>query len=246
MGQITNKQQQELKQNGYTLLPNVLTPQQVETLCDHLEALWTAEGQSAGSENYIESTARRLANLANKGDIFRSIFAHPTILSGVEEVIGPNIRVSMLNARDALPHTKNRQPFHCDTDDSGTPDDQGYYACTVIWMLDDFTPENGATRLVPGTHLTHQAPKEVMDDVFAAHPDEVPATGKRGDVLVFNGHCWHAGGLNQTDQTRRAILVHYLRAGIPRRPDRRQHLDPEVRAQMPARELELLGLDEMP
>lgn len=246
MGEISTKQQDELAQEGFTRLPSVFSAQQVTDLCAYLETLWTAEGQEAGSENYKEATARRLANLANKGDVFRSVFAHPTVLNGVEQVIGSDIRVSMLNARDALPHTKGRQPFHCDTDDSGKADEKGYYACTVIWMLDDFTPENGATRLVPRTHLTDQLPKEVMEDVFAPHPDEIVATGQRGDVLIFNGHCWHAGGLNQTEQTRRAILVHYLRAGIPRRPDRRQHLDPEVRAGMTAHELDLLGLDEMP
>lgn len=241
---LSEEQKRQLDGDGYVVLAGVLAEAEVGRLLAYLEGLWAAEGEEASSENYVEAEARRLANLANKGDVFRPIFAHPLVLAAVEQVIGANIRLSMLNARDARPHGGRRQPFHCDTDGGGKPDEQGYYACTAVWMLDDFTRENGATYLVPGSQHTHQVPKEVMADIFSAHPDEIVLTGKRGDVAVFNGHCWHAGGQNRTDGPRRAILAHYLRAGITRPANRRQHLDDEVRARMSPCELALLGLDE--
>lgn len=246
MDTLTEAQKHQLDTDGYVLLPQVLTPTDVIALTNYLEMLWQTEGEQAGAENYIETRARRLANLANKGDIFRAIFAHRLILAGVAHVMGPNIHLSMLNARDALPHADDRQPFHCDTDNSGKPDALGYSACTAVWMLDDFTVENGATRFVPGSHLSHKVPKEVMADIFAPHPNELSLTGQRGDVLVFNGHCWHAGGQNQSDGTRRAILAHYLRADIPRSADRRQHISPEVQARVTPAELAILGVDVYP
>lgn len=245
METLTEGQSRQLAEVGYVVLPGVMTEEEVGRLRGYLEGLWQAEGEAASSENYYEAAARRLANLANKGDIFRPIFMHPLVLAGGREVVGPDIRLSMLNARDARPNEGGEQPFHCDTDKGGKPDEKGYYAVTAVWMLDDFTPENGATRIVPGSHKSGQVPREGMADIWGKHPEEVAVSGRRGDVLLFNGHCWHAGGKNETDHGRLAILVHYLRAGIPRVENRRQHLSDEVRAGMGAAELEVLGLEEV-
>src|SRR5262249_53151248 len=153
------------------------------------------------------------------------------------------IRVSMMNARAVPPHSDPDQPMHVDTRKHGVPDAQGYYVCTAAWMLDDFTKQNGATRIVPGTHKSRMLPKEVMSDPNQFHPDEVVGVGQAGDALVFNGHCWHAGGRNDTDQPRRAILVHYIRADHPQELNQKEALMPEVQASMTTRERELLGLD---
>jgi ectoine hydroxylase-related dioxygenase (phytanoyl-CoA dioxygenase family) len=245
MSILIDEQKKQIDQQGYIILPGLLPPQDVAQVLDRLETLWREEGETAGQENYIEPGVRRLANLANKGDIFRSIFAHPLVLAVVEAVMGPDLRLSMLNAREVPPQVATaKQPFHSDTDNAGKPDEKGYYSCTAIWMLDDFTLENGATRLIPGSHLTGKVPAEVLADTYATQPNEITLTGRAGGVAIFNGHCWHAGGANQTLRPRRAILAHYLRADIPRPADRRQHLTAEARARMSPRELEILGLDE--
>jgi ectoine hydroxylase-related dioxygenase (phytanoyl-CoA dioxygenase family) len=245
MSVLTNEQRDKLDKEGYLVFPGLLSPQEVEQVLARLEALWSQEGETAGKENYIEPGVRRLANLANKGDIFRTLFAHPLVLATVEAVMGPDLRLSMLNAREVPPEAdKAGQPFHSDTDNAGKPDKHGYYSCTAIWMLDEFTPENGATRLIPGTHLSGKVPAEVLADPYASHPDEIVLTGQAGSLAIFNGHCWHAGGANRTTKHRRAILAHYLRADIPRPADRRQHISPEVRARLTPRELEILGVDE--
>jgi ectoine hydroxylase-related dioxygenase (phytanoyl-CoA dioxygenase family) len=131
-----------------------------------------------------------------------------------------------------------------DSDKGRHRDEKGYSAATAIWMLDPFTVGNGATAFVPGSHLLGKSPKQVLADLNASHQDEIIVEGRAGDVLVFNGHCWHAGRPNLTDRHRRALLVHYLRADVPRPKNRRQHLDAESAAGLSARERELLGLDD--
>ena len=237
-------QRKQLDEQGYLIFPQLLSPEEVELILSRLEELWAAEGDHAGEENYIEPGVRRLANLANKGEIFRSLYAHPQVLEAVEAVMGPDIRASMVNARDVPPHTGVRMPFHMDSDKGRVRDEIGYSAATAIWMLDEFTVANGATAFVPGSHLLGKSPKEVLKDLNASHPDEVVIEGQPGDVLVFNGHCWHAGRPNNTDGHRRAILVHYLRADVPRPENRRQHLDENQRVALAPRERELLGLDD--
>lgn len=247
MSTLTVDQKEHLEEQGYVLLPGLLSTERVAQVLDRLEELWVEEGSDAGQENYnaIEAEVRRLANLANKGEIFRQIFAHPLVIAAAEAVMGPDVRLSMLNAREVPPHFGGqRQAFHSDTDNAGKPDAQGFYSCTAVWMLDPFTADNGATRLVPGTHRSGVVPAEVLPDVHAPHPQEIVLSGRPGDVAIFNGHCWHAGGVNQTDGPRRGILAHYLRADIPRPNDRRQHISPEVRTTFTPRELEILGVDE--
>lgn len=241
---MNQQQRTQLEEQGYLIFKSLLSPERVENLLARLEELWAAEGEKAGEENYIEPGVRRLANLASKGDLFREIYAHPQVLEVVEAVMGSEIRASMVNARDVPPQTGVRMPFHMDSDNGRHRDETGYNAATAIWMLDPFTAENGATAFVPGSHRLGKSPKQVLSDLNAPHPDEIIVEGQAGDVLVFNGHCWHAGRPNLTNGHRRALLVHYLRADVPRPENRRQHLDPEQAAGLSAQERKLLGLDD--
>jgi ectoine hydroxylase-related dioxygenase (phytanoyl-CoA dioxygenase family) len=241
---MDDQQRKQLDEQGYLIFKNVLTPAEIEALLARLEDLWAAEGGHAGEENYIEPGVRRLANLANKGALFRQLYAHPQVLEVVEAVMGPEMRASMVNARDVPPHTGVRMPFHMDSDKGRVRDEAGYSAATAIWMLDEFTVANGATAFVPSSHRLGKSPREVLADLNASHPEEIVIEGQPGDVLVFNGHCWHAGRPNETGGHRRAVLVHYLRADVPRPENRRQHLDPDQVAALSPRERELLGLDD--
>jgi ectoine hydroxylase-related dioxygenase (phytanoyl-CoA dioxygenase family) len=241
---MDEKQRQQLDEQGYLIFRNILSPSDVEVVLFRLEELWSLEGDQAGEENYIEAGVRRLANLANKGEVFRRLYAHPQILKVVEAVMGPEMRAAMVNARDVPPHTGVRMPFHMDSDKGRVRDEKGYNAATAIWMLDEFSAASGATAFVPGSHLFGTSPRQVLADLSASHPDEIVIEGQPGDVLVFNGHCWHAGRPNQTDNHRRAVLVHYLRADVPRPENRRQHLDADHAAALTLRERELLGLDD--
>jgi hypothetical protein len=234
----------QLDEEGYMVLPSILSPTQVTDLITRLEALWCEEGEQAGHEVIIEPGARRLANLINKGEVFRPLFTHPLILEAARLVLGPNIRLGSLNARSVPPHSDPKMPYHCDTDYAGKSDKKGFYSFSCIWMLDDFTRENGATRLVPGTHHSHALPSEVLADIYAPHPDQIVACGKAGDVLAFNGHCWHAGGANTTASQRRAILGHFNRADYPQQTDQVKLLSPQVQARMTPLERDILGLND--
>ena len=241
---MDDQQRNQLDEQGYLVFKNVLSPSEVQSILSRLEELWSIEGDQAGEENYIEAGVRRLANLANKGEIFRGLYAHSQVLEVIEAVMGPDVRVAMVNARDVPPHTGVRMSFHMDSDKGRIRDEKGYNAATAIWMLDEFSLATGATAFVPGSHLFEKSPKQVLTDLNASHPDEIIIEGLPGDVLVFNGHCWHAGRPNQTDNHRRAVLVHYLRADVPRPENRRQNLDADHAAALTSRERELLGLDD--
>jgi ectoine hydroxylase-related dioxygenase (phytanoyl-CoA dioxygenase family) len=241
---MNDGQRQQLDEQGYLIFRSLLSPAEIEAILARLEELWAAEGDRAGEENYIEPGVRRLANLANKGEIFRRLYAHPQVMEVVEAVMGQGVRAAMVNARDVSPHTGVRMPFHMDSDKGRVRDEKGYSAATAIWMLDEFSVPSGATAFVPGSHRWGKSPRDALVDLNASHPEEVVIEGQPGDVLVFNGHCWHAGRPNETGNHRRAVLIHYLRADVPRPENRRQHLDSDQAAALSPGERELLGLDD--
>ena len=88
----------------------------------------------------------------------------------------------------------------------------------TVWMLDDFSAENGGTRVVPGSHKSGlEAPPEGFC-VRHVHQSHAPA----GSVLVFNGQCWHGGGANRSQRLRHALFGHYRKElmRFPGRPAR--------------------------
>ncbi len=76
----------------------------------------------------------------------------------------------------------------------------------MLVMLDDFTPENGATLLLPGPHFTSEPPSRLR---FCE--DSVRLLGKAGDIVVFDSRLWHAAGVNKSAAARRALTLTYTR-----------------------------------
>jgi ectoine hydroxylase-related dioxygenase (phytanoyl-CoA dioxygenase family) len=111
-------------------------------------------------------------------------------------------------------------------------------------MLDDFTPTNGATRLVPGSHRFGTLPQSVMADPAAPHPDEVLITGPAGSALIYNAHLWHGGTANRTSAPRRALHAFFARRDKPQQQYQKRLLDAAVQQSLAPQLRRLLALDD--
>jgi hypothetical protein len=211
-------------------------------LVERIEALFASEGERAGAEFKQEPGARRLANLADKGEVFREAMLSPGVLAHVAHVLGPRFKLSSLNARSANPLGEDVQPLHVDA--GAVPDDRGYWVCNVLWMLDDFTPENGSLRVVPGSHRSGRRPQDVLADPLRPHPDEVLVTGRAGDVVVMNSHLWHGGTANRTAQRRLALHAFYCRWDKPQQQYQKALLSAETQSALSPAARALLALDD--
>src|SRR6188474_3586579 len=169
----------QLDEAGYVVLNGVMGDELLHALRQRINELYVEEGEGAGSEFRTEAHAHRLANLVDKGEVFRRAIAHPEVLDRVRHVVG-QAKLSSLNARSADPHSDAGQPLHVDM--AAVPDERGYWVCNTIWMLDDFTTDNGATRVVPGSHKWGKRPQDVLADPDAPHPGEVLVTGRAGGI----------------------------------------------------------------
>jgi ectoine hydroxylase-related dioxygenase (phytanoyl-CoA dioxygenase family) len=230
-----------LDQDGYLLLPGILSPPEVHAAADRLDAILSAEGSDAGSEvGRQEMKVERVCDLVNKGAVFDVCFYHPRVLAAIEHVIGPRFKLSSLNGRVVLPGG-GPQPLHEDWHMAAVPGD--YYACNSLWMLDDFTATNGATRVVPASHRWNQTSGDALDDPAGPHPDEVLLLGQAGTVVIFNAHLWHGGTLNQGSSRRRAVLSFFCWPGQRQQQNQRALLRAETSARLSAAARLVLDLD---
>jgi hypothetical protein len=102
-----------LDQDGFLALPNFMSDEWLARLRCRVEELFVEEDTAAGSEFKQEPGCRRLANLVDKGDDFRAMITHCQILEYVRYVLGPDIKLSSLNARSVNPDG-GAQPLHAD------------------------------------------------------------------------------------------------------------------------------------
>jgi hypothetical protein len=203
---LTVEERRSLDERGFVLLTGVIDAGWLDRPRARYEELMKAEGQSAGAETHQETGARRLADLVNKGEVFDRLWAHPRVLAAAWHVIRTPFRLYSLNGRDAIPGD-GLQGFHADWGPRQA--DEPFHILNSVWMLDDFTAENGATRILPGSHRRAGGPGDHLADPLAPHPDEVVAVAPAGSVLAFNAHCWHGGTLNRTRGTRRGLHSAY-------------------------------------
>ena len=240
---MTPAQRLHLDEHGYVLLEAFMGATLLAELRERLKALYDDEGDRAGHEFRQEPHAQRLANLVNKGGVFGRAIAMPALLDGVRHVLGPDIKLSSLNARSADPHSADGQPLHVDM--AALPDDRGFWVCNTIWLIDDFTPDNGATRVVPGSHRWGRRPQDVLADPMAPHPDEVLVLGSAGSVVIMNSHLWHGGTANRTAKPRMAMHAFFCRRDKPQQQYQKALLSPEVQAWLSPELRDLLALDDV-
>jgi hypothetical protein len=241
-GPLSVEERGRLDADGYLVLEDFVAPEDLATLHGRIDQLFEELGARAGFEFKQEPQTDRLANLVDYDEIFQRAVSLPKLLACVGQVLGPDFKLSSLNARSARPHSDWTQPLHCDT--GALPDARGNTVCNIIWMLDDFTPDNGATRFVPGSHRSGRLPQDVLGDAGAPHPDERLLTGRRGTVVVMNAHLWHGGTANRTGSPRLAMHSFYCRRDLLQQQYQRRLLRDETQARLSPGLRWLLALDD--
>jgi ectoine hydroxylase-related dioxygenase (phytanoyl-CoA dioxygenase family) len=226
---ITQRHRDELDELGFTVFHNVIDAAWLAELRATFERLTAEEGERAGSEVSINPGIRRLADLVNKGSVFDRLYIHPVVLAAAYHVIQRPFKLVSLNGHDPLPG-HGQQSLHSDF--GGVRGDGRGHQTNALWMLDDLTPENGPTRVVPGSHRWPTFPKDAMTDLLAPHPQETYITGPAGSVAFFNGQIWHGSTTNRSNQMRRVYHCAFTARENPQQTDQRAYLRAETAARL--------------
>jgi ectoine hydroxylase-related dioxygenase (phytanoyl-CoA dioxygenase family) len=175
----------------------------------------------------------RLYNLLAHGHPFTEVPVHQSVLAIVEKVLDSGCLISSLSSI-AIDPGEVAQPIHAD--DMVIPLAKPHIpiVCNSMWALTDFTDANGATRLVPGSHVKD-------NPVYGGTYDTIAAEMKRGSVLIWDGALWHGGGANRTGQRRTGIAMNYCAGFIRQQENQQLGLDPARVRTFTPRLQELVG-----
>ncbi|MCZ6635393.1 MAG: phytanoyl-CoA dioxygenase family protein [bacterium] len=215
-----------LDEKGFVIFEDVIDALWLAELRRAFDDIYEAEGKNAGKEVAQMEGVRRLADLVNKGKVFDRIYLKPALLSVVQHILKRPFKLHSLNGHEPL-QGHGLQHLHTDTSEPTVPGGP-YHTVNSMWILDDFTPTNGPTRLVPGTHFKPGRVGEHMEDRKADHPDQIHLIAKAGSVAVFNGSVWHSSYINKDGQPRRTLHCAFIAREHEQQTNQREYLRPET------------------
>ncbi len=195
-----------LDREGYVVMQGIIDPVWLNRLRETFESAW-GDDRKSGAGSVKESGTRHVNDLVNRGSVVEVVLTQPRVLAAIYHVLGGPFRLGQLGGREPLPGY-GQQGLHADW--TARARGEPFRIVTAIWLLDDFTANNGATRVVPGTHLLLTQPPKSFADPASRHPNQIIITASAGSVLVFNGHLWHSGTRNETDLPRRVLQCSFV------------------------------------
>ncbi len=221
----------EVEARGFCVVPDVLSAEHCEALraaVDRAAREDEAEGRAFTWDNEAN---QRIFALLNRGEEFIPMATDPVMHQVVEHFLGGHF---LLAGHTAVVTGPGGLHGHLHQDQDWMPDPLLFPAAfQTIWMIDDFTVENGGTRIVPESHKLQRHPYGEEADV-----ERVALCGTAGSVAFLEGRTWHQTGPNASNAKRRGIFVSYYRYWIRTFENWTLSLKPEVRAAHP--ELEAL------
>ena len=223
-----------IETDGYTIIESAFDTDTADALRGDLDRLERDLGIKPANNSFEGSKTVRIYNLLVHGELYERIPVHENVLPVVEGVLDPGCLVSSLSSIVIGPG-ETAQPIHADDQLIPIPKPHPPTVCNTMWALTDFTDANGATRLVPGSHLADASPN------YGQSYDTVPAEMAKGSVLVWHGSLWHGGGANQTDARRYGVAMNYCAGYIRQQENQQLGIPPDVVRRFPTRLKELVG-----
>ena len=227
----------QLDADGYVVLKGAMTPEQANALRDRSAQLAAAERKAGGEHVYLEGKSQRVWNLVNKGQIYEEMIQLPRVIELHQHLLGDDYVLSSFTVNLIGPGSEaGRLHFDYPLGAFPKPLPTEAFCANTVYVLDDFTPENGATRIVPGSYKRGHGP-----DPEQEYDDEIQLDAQKGDIVVFHGASWHDSGENRSDRERMILLGFFCRAFMRPQQDQFKLARPEVVARATPKLKRLLG-----
>jgi ectoine hydroxylase-related dioxygenase (phytanoyl-CoA dioxygenase family) len=224
----------QIARDGYTILERAIEPDFIDALDADLHRLERERDVKPARNPFEGAQTLRVYNLLVYGKLWERVPVHPEVLPVVEGVLDPGCLVSSLSSIGILPGER-AQPIHADDQLLPIPKPHVPTVCNTMWALTDFTEANGATRIIPGSHLWDHSPN------FGERYDSIAAEMPKGSVLVWHGSLWHGGGSNKTDARRTGIAMNYCAGWIRQQENQQLGIPREIARGFEPRLRELVG-----
>jgi ectoine hydroxylase-related dioxygenase (phytanoyl-CoA dioxygenase family) len=225
---------QRVARDGYTIVEHAIGADLIAALAEDLARL-EAELEIRPSPNSFEgANTLRVYNLLAHGELWQHVPVHESVLPIVEGVLDQGCLISSLSSVNIGPD-ETAQPIHADDMLIPIPKPHPPTVCNSMWALTDFSEANGATRIIPESHLADHSPD------YGQPYDSIAAEMARGSVLIWHGSLWHGGGANLTQERRVGIAMNYCAGYIRQQENQQLGLPPSLVRTFSPRLQELVG-----
>ncbi|WP_448577456.1 phytanoyl-CoA dioxygenase family protein [Thermaurantiacus sp.] len=225
---------------GWCLIADAIDDATREHMLERLDSQYRAE-QKLGLALETPQRDARVTNLLMKGAIFQRALLNPLADQVLEHALGEDFLLSVIGSVRTGPGSL-AQGLHIDQAYVGFPTPVAM-VCNTVTMLEDFTEEVGATRIVPGSHRwPPRKVKELNEGIGLAGgtglenpPHTVAAEAPAGSCMVFDGRLLHGTGRNKSaDKTRAGIFAYYCRPFLRQFENPHLSIDEATLASLPS------------
>lgn len=238
--------------DGYLVFPSLLSADEIAGLREALEPYLAADIH--GRNDFEGLRTNRVYAMLAKSPVFAELAIHPLVLAFAEAELGRECLLSACLAINIHPG-ETVQPWHYDDSHYRLPRPRGSLGLSAFWTIDETTEENGATEILPGSHLWPEqnlpggnsfatfADKRLLDqgDDPGARQDAVKACMPAGSLMIAKGTLWHRGGANRSDRPRMIITPQYCPGWTRQLENMSLAVSPNIAASLPERARELIG-----
>ena len=237
--------------DGYIIFPNILRSDEVDQIRGALEPHFTQTGR-----NYFEGfKSNRVYSLLTKApEVFAPMVMHPLAMAFVEADLGRSCLLSSLLAINLHPG-ETVQDWHHDDQHADMPLPRPAFGTSTFWTIDAMTEDNGATELLPGSHLwtddnglghppihdTERGRDQSNDFDPQPRPDAVKAIMPAGSLMIVKGTLWHRGGANRSEKSRLIVTPQYCAGWVRQLENILLATPKQVARQLPPRVQQLVG-----
>ncbi|WP_022696676.1 phytanoyl-CoA dioxygenase family protein [Euryhalocaulis caribicus] len=245
-----HERREAFDRDGYVIFENILSEEETAAIRAAL-APWM---NRTGRNDFEGLSTNRVYALLAKSPVFADLAAHPLAMAFVEGELGTSCLLSACLAINLHPG-ESVQPWHHDDSHIDMPRPRKACGVSAFWAIDAMTETNGATEILPGSHLWPEddIPGAVAAEHFAdrnrrdagddpgARPDAMKVVMPAGSLMLAKGTLWHRGGANRSDAPRLIITPQYCAGWARPLENMSLAVPPAIARGLPARARELLG-----
>lgn len=219
---------------GYAVVPHALPLEICAQLKRLLQGVLNAHVPAASERSVLDRYL--MHDLLCRNAAFAALLEDPRLQQLLAPLLGEHWILYAFTSSSLPPgETNYGHRLHVDSPRfiPGYPTNMG-----VMWALDDFLAQNGATEVLPGSHAN---PLEPAAEFFERH--KVVLTAAQGAMIVFNARLFHRSGVNRTQEWRHALTMNACRSFMKQRMDWVRFVPREIAAALNAQGRRLLGYD---
>ena len=224
-----------LADDGCVVVDNVVRPEVMDEVARELRPF--AENTPLGPDDFSGRRTRRTGGLIARSPKSRELVMHPVVLGATAKMLGHATSFQLhLTQIISIGPGEPAQTIHRDQwAFDFFPFPRGYEVqCNTIWAMTDFTAENGATRVIPGSN-------HFDDKLRFTEADTEPAEMSKGSVLFYTGSIYHGGGANHSKEIRTGINITYNVSWLRQEENQYLSVPLDIARTLPVDLLRLMG-----